>query len=105
MFFGIEFDGGWVDTGTVGIATSWCVAKCRKRRLLARAMQNGVSMYRIIFSPESRNDFLAGAVIFPFVLLFASPFSKQILAGLLEANKLTLCMAGAVGLFNAFGEF
>jgi hypothetical protein len=105
MFLGLEFDGGWVDAGTVGVAVSWCGAKCRKRRLLALALNNGATLYRTIVSPDSRNDFLAGAAIFRFVLLFASPFSSQILAGLLAANKLTLCMAGAVALFNVFGDF
>jgi hypothetical protein len=46
-----------------------------------------------------------GHRFFPPLLLFASPFSSQILAGLLEASKVTLCVAGGVALFSVLADF
>jgi hypothetical protein len=105
LFLGFQFDGGWVDIGTISVASLWAAAKACKRRILAHRVADYISWFRTIICPGTTKDFGAGASIFPLVLLFASPFSSQVLAGLLEASKVTLCVAGAVALFSVLSDF
>jgi hypothetical protein len=105
VFAGLKFDGGWVDIGTIGLAIAWAVARVCKRRALALNAGHMSSLFRTIVCPDTSKDFGAGASIFPLLLLFASPFSSQILGGLLEASKVTLCVAGGVALFSVLADF
>jgi hypothetical protein len=105
LFAGLEFDGGWVDIGTIGLALALAAAKTCKRRVSSLSAGDVTSLYRTIVCPDITKEFGTGASIFPLLLLFASPFSSQILAGLLEASKVTLCGAGGVALFSVLADF
>ena len=53
---------------------------------------------------EVMNDFLNGASIAPFALLMACPFSQWVLKEMLTASKVSLGLAGGIGVLYVAKE-
>lgn len=84
-------DGNIVDIVTVTMALLIAVA-----RLIWKKAINPEAP----FDPkDSVMDFLNGALVVPFLLLFSSVFSSYFLAALLATNKVILGLAGVAGIF------
>jgi hypothetical protein len=49
-------------------------------------------------------DFATGVSFFPFFLLVLAPLSSQLLAGLLDGNKVILSVAGLIALTGAIRD-
>ena len=78
----------WVDPATVIVA---CVyATWRHLRTEPRKKIN---------DPKTGRDLLDGTAVFPLLLLMGAVFSRQVVEGLLSANKVILFAAGAMALF------
>ncbi|MBT9538310.1 hypothetical protein [Thiobacillus sp.] len=89
-------DGNIVDIVTVMMALLIAVA-----RLIWKKAINPEAP----FDPkDSVMDFLNGALVVPFLLLFGSVFSDRLLAALLETNKLILGLVGVAGFFVLIRE-
>ncbi len=83
-----EIDGSWVDLVSVGIALLFSLAKyflLERKKFISR-----VTAY----------DFATGTSLFPMLMLGLSVFSSDILEALLEANTVTLSVAGLFALFS-----
>lgn len=83
-------DGNWVDIGTV---VSGLVALLIG--VAVRGWRGRLAGFRAV------DVFLAGATMFPFLLLCLSVFSNQVLAELMSASKVTLALAGVVATIHA----
>jgi hypothetical protein len=85
-----SIDGNWVDIGTV---LSGFVALALGA--MVRGFRGRIGGYKAV------EVFLAGATMFPFLLLCLPVFSNQLLAELLSASKVTLALAGVVATIHS----
>ena len=82
-------DGNWVDISTILFGFLGMVVK-------------PLLKWRCGISPawahrDAINDFLNGAVIFPFLLLLISVVSSQAMDALVKHSKISLALAGFIG--------
>jgi hypothetical protein len=95
MLHGV-FDGNWIDMLTV---SSGLIAISIKP-----ALRNFSNIKPFWMHRDALNDFLSGASIIPFILLLAAPFSSWILKELLLASKVSLGLAGGIGVLHVMKE-
>lgn len=93
---GFTFDGNWVDMltisgGVVGVFVKPFLRFARNSR--------PCWIHR-----SAVNDFLNAASLAPFALLFLAPFNKWVLAELVTATKVTLGLAGGIGILYVVKE-
>lgn len=90
------FDGNWVDMTTVGFGIAAIFAKPTLRKL---GKCGPCWVHR-----EAANDFLNGAALAPFVLLLATPFSNWLLSEMVNVSKVSLGLAGGIGVMYVTKE-
>lgn len=84
----LEVDGNWVDIASVICALLFALVKYQQR-----GRQKWVSKI-------TAYDFATGTSLFPMLMLTVSVFSSTLLTELLQANKLTLSVAGLIALLS-----
>jgi hypothetical protein len=94
---GVQFDGSWVDIGSLCTGTFWVGLRARRRILLASLNAYSPSTAYLI-GRATGGDFATGVSFFPFFMLMLAPLSSQLLAGLLDGNKVILSVAGLIAL-------
>jgi hypothetical protein len=94
--FNSIFDGNWIDMLTI---SSGLIAL-----LVKPALRNFSNIRPCWMHKDTLNDFLSGASIVPFALLLAAPFSSWILKELLSASKVSLGLAGGIGVLHVMKE-
>lgn len=88
MIPSLTVDGNWVDLASVFCALLFALVKYQQR-----GRQKWVSK-------RTAYDFATGTSLFPMLMLTVSVFSSTLLAELLQANKLTLSVAGLIALLS-----
>ena len=89
----LQFDGNWVDCGSV--VTGLLYLAFRTFRLRGK---------RKFVSKWSALDFANGIALFPQLLLIFCVFSTDIVEGLLAASKISLCIAGGFALMASLDD-
>ncbi len=92
----IEFDGNAVDMFSIGFGALAILVKAAARKI------NGSDS--CFNTRESINDLLNGASLVPFGLMIGSVFSSQLMQELMTSAKLSLGLAGGIGIFFILGE-
>jgi hypothetical protein len=100
---GVQFDGSWGDVGSLCTGALWVGLQARRRILLAslNAYRPGTAS---LIGRATGADFATGVSFFPFFLLVLAPLSSQLLAGLLDGNKVILSVAGLIALTGAIRD-
>jgi hypothetical protein len=94
-FFGFKIDGNWVDLSSLALGTLWAVKQGLHRRRAAKELVQPIPPF---FDRRAGSDFATGTSLCPFVILTLSPFSSELLAGLLQGGRVVLAVAGAIAL-------
>lgn len=88
-----HFDGNWIDACSFVSGLIYIPIQRYRRQTKTK-----------LFCKATGSDFANGAALFPLFVLTMSAFSTELLKGLLEASKLSLCVAGVFALLSIIEE-
>jgi hypothetical protein len=94
---GFEIDGNWFDMCSMCCGVFWMLTLGARRRKAARKTLQAHNPW---LDARTSMDFGTGLSLFPFVILFFSPLSSQLLNGLLQGGRLILSVAGLIALIQ-----
>ena len=89
-------DGNWIDMLTISCGIVGIFVKPGLRRIVGKSPA--------WVHKEAANDFLNAASIAPFALLIAAPFNNWIFAELTTISKVSLGLAGGIGVLYVMKE-
>lgn len=93
---GFALDGRAADIWTIGVAASAILIRPLKRNIKGQTPCWKLN--------DCVKDFLNGSTLVPFVLLIGSVMSSKVLAEALQTNKVSMALAGMIGLLFILRE-